>query len=150
GRLSGLVVQYQVERGILVQLTTRRQQLQATFSGELVERVGTLKRLLRTLEHDGTNRQVRLETVDALFREAHSLKGAARAVELESVERWAHALESALDVVRRSGDQPAREWFDAAYRAVDAFGELASSGGSAPLPRFPAILAAVRVAGEAP
>lgn len=116
----------------------RSQQLQAAFSAELEERVQALNRFLLRLEREDAGHggdQARTETLDALFREAHSLKGAARAVELTDVEQVTHALESALDAARRSGRQPAQPWFDTVYRAVDtlaAVGRPAPAGKASP------------------
>src|SRR4051812_28471839 len=96
------------------------QELQATFAGELEERVRHLSDGLLRLEKGDASDPERSEGLSALFREAHSLKGAARAVEAETVEQLAHALESALSAAQKFGAQPIRPWFDAVYRAVDA------------------------------
>lgn len=125
-------------------LDPRRQQLQAAFSTELEERVGALTRLLQTLEHDGHSEHACADTFDALFREAHSLKGAARAVELVAVERWAHEFETALGAARQRGERLGRAWFDAAYHAVDTFNDLVAHGDGTALPSFPDILAPER------
>ncbi|MBV9281370.1 MAG: hybrid sensor histidine kinase/response regulator [Chloroflexi bacterium] len=109
-------------------------ELRATFSLELDERVPELNRLLLHLEREALEDGEVDETVDALFREAHSLKGAARAVQLPSVEQLAHALESALHDLRHRAGRPPAAWFDAAYRAVDALKplHLAALEGSPP------------------
>jgi two-component system chemotaxis sensor kinase CheA len=65
-----------------------------------------------------------------MMRAAHSLKGGARAVELESVDRLAHALEGLL---RAAGDRGAfdGETVDLAYRALDGIEVIiaAATGG---------------------
>jgi two-component system chemotaxis sensor kinase CheA len=107
----------------------RWDELRATFSVELDERVPELNRLLLRLEQESEG-GLAPEIVDALFREAHSLKGAARAVQLPEVEGVAHALESGLEELRRRGAAPDPSWFDAAYRAVDALKPLYLTAGS--------------------
>jgi len=102
----------------------RWQQLRAAFSAELDERVRELNQLLLRLERGEAVGAARAETFDALFREAHSLKGAARAVGLGDVERLAHALESALGTARADPATPGPAWFDVVYRAVDTLAPL--------------------------
>ena len=58
-----------------------------------------------------------------LFRAAHSLKGAARAVDLRDIEAIAHRLEDVLGAVQRGEVAPAAELFDRLFRAVDALRE---------------------------
>src|SRR3954466_8461039 len=106
-------------RGV-TRIDPRWQQLKAAFAAELEERVRELNRLLLSLEGGALNQPARQETVEALFREAHSLKGAARAVEVPDVEQVAHALESALTAARDRAETPEGDWFDRLYRAVDA------------------------------
>ena len=102
----------------------RWQQLRAVFGAELDERVRELNRLLLHLERAPADDPTRGHTLDGLFRAAHSLKGAARAVELTEVEHLAHALESALDAARNAAALPAPGWFDTIYRVVDTFTPL--------------------------
>src|SRR5438105_4028482 len=127
----------------MVQTNPRWQQLLTAFSTEIEERVPALNQLLLRLERNGEGEAPRAETLDALFREAHSLKGAARAVRLGPVEQVAHALESALDRLRRSDAAPAPAWLEAAFRAVDALGPLyqLALDGQEPPPAFPDLLA---------
>jgi two-component system chemotaxis sensor kinase CheA len=120
----------------VTQIDPRWQQLKAAFAAELEERVRELNRLLLSLEGGALNESARQETLEALFREAHSLKGAARAIEVPEVEQVAHALESALAAARDGAAIPAREWFDTLYRAVDALPVLCTAredGAPAPL-----------------
>jgi len=105
----------------------RMQELLAVFDAEVEERVRALNQLLLRLEREETEGEGRTELFDALFREAHSLKGAARAVGLGQMEELAHALESTLDGGRKSHHTPARSWFDGVFQAVDSFGPLCRS-----------------------
>ncbi len=104
----------------MAQSDPRWEQLRAAFSAELDERVRELNRLLLQLEGGALGADARRETFNALFREAHSLKGAARAVELPAIEQLAHRLETALAAARQDTAEPAARWFDEMYRAVDA------------------------------
>jgi len=129
----------------------RWQQLRVAFSTELEERVRDLNRLLLRLEQGEGGAQERAGTLDALFREAHSLKGAARAVELPSIEHLAHALESALDRARRGAGQPPPAWFDAVYRAVDALTPVYTAsveGDGAAVPGYDEVLEGLVVEAE--
>ncbi len=92
-------------------------QLLATFKIELDERLETLNRCLLQLE-SGTGEPQ--ELVDQIFREAHSLKGAARAVEVKEVEEVAHAMEALLSEVKQ-GREMDRGMFSILYGCVDFF-----------------------------
>jgi two-component system chemotaxis sensor kinase CheA len=120
----------------------RWRQLRTAFAAELEERVHALTELLLRLERAEGGDEARRGIFDALFREAHSLKGAARAVELRAVEEVAHRLESTLAEVRQGNALPAGAWFDGAYHAVDALMEayhatLGTNGGSAQVTEMP-------------
>jgi chemotaxis protein histidine kinase CheA len=95
------------------------QQIQATFGVELEERVQALNELFLQLEREAPQAEARREVYDALFREAHNLKGAARVVGLDALEQLAHALESSLDGMRQTATAPDQRWFDRMYRATD-------------------------------
>jgi len=75
-----------------------RQRLLATFRGEYAEHVARIRELLDVFDaRGGASAGVEL---DETFRRAHSLKGAARAVDLRELEALAHRLESLLARVR--------------------------------------------------
>lgn len=97
-----------------------REQLLNSFRAELAEHIQTVTDGLLALEQGelkGPARQTRLEDI---FRAAHSLKGAARAVGANMVEQLAHALESVLDGLRSGKTQPIPALFTACYQALDA------------------------------
>lgn len=96
-------------------------QLLETFSQELSERVRSMTAQLLRLERQDGDRD---EILESLFREAHSLKGAARAVHLDRIEQLTHALEEALAEARRRAQHPDGRWFDRAYAALDTIGAL--------------------------
>jgi two-component system, chemotaxis family, sensor kinase CheA len=119
----------------VTQIDPRWQQLKAAFAVELDERVRELNRLLLSLEGGALSDAARRETFEALFREAHSLKGAARAIQIADVEQVAHALESALASARDRAEPLPGEWFDRLYRAADALPALfAAREDAAPAP----------------
>src|SRR5947207_9779216 len=127
-------------------LDGRRQQVWAMFSVELEERIQALSALLLRLERGQEDDRARRETFDELFREAHSLKGAARAVEFGAVEQVAHALEEMLEAARSANARPAPGWLATASRAVEALEALSrlhAESGSPP-PELADVLAALR------
>jgi two-component system chemotaxis sensor kinase CheA len=69
-----------------------RQLLLSAFAGEAGERLRTIRQRLLALE--GVSGEARTPLLEAILRDAHSLKGAARAAELTRIELLAHQLES--------------------------------------------------------
>ncbi|HET89198.1 MAG TPA: hybrid sensor histidine kinase/response regulator [Chloroflexi bacterium] len=97
-----------------------REQLISSFRAELTEHVQTMNDGLLALEQGTVSGEQRKVTLEDIFRAAHSLKGAARAMGVTMVEQLAHALESVLDDLQKQAIQPTTELFTACYRAVDA------------------------------
>jgi two-component system chemotaxis sensor kinase CheA len=79
-------------------LTAIRQKLAAIFQGEHAEHLEHIRSILALLENV-TEIKGRAE-LDEAFRRAHSLKGAARAVDLDAVEGLASGLETLFSRVR--------------------------------------------------
>lgn len=103
-----------------------RAQLLATFEVEAEEHLQAINGHLLALE------QARGEIPDGLlaelFREAHSLKGAARAVGLQEVEALAHGLE---ELFARIGDgrvDPGTDTLDTIFRTLDSIGATLAPG----------------------
>lgn len=86
-----------------------RARLLAAFDLEHKEHLAAIREALRAVEKDPTHHPDLVE----IHRRAHSLKGAARAVDLPEVERLSHWLEAAFIAIQR-GTVP----FDAAARDV--------------------------------
>lgn len=99
-----------------------KQRLIATFQAELGEHLGTLNKSLLALE-EGPSQEKRELLLAVLFRAAHSLKGAARVVELRDIETIAHRLEDVLGAIQRGDLSPTRELFNHLFPAVDALRE---------------------------
>lgn len=100
-----------------------RQQLLNSFRAELQEHIQTMSNGLLALEQQTVSGQKRQALLDEVFRAAHSLKGAARAVGATAIEQLAHALEDVLDGLRKETVKPRAEMFTACYGALDAIQE---------------------------
>ena len=74
-----------------------REQLISSFRAELAEHVQTMNDGLLILEQGTVEDEQRKTVLENIFRAAHSLKGASRAMGVTTVEQLAHALESVLD-----------------------------------------------------
>jgi len=97
-----------------------REQLISSFRDDLTEQVQIMTDGLLALEQSRVSGEERRVTMEDIFRAAHSLKGAARAVGVTVVEQLAHALEGVLDAMQRETIELTPELFDACYRALDA------------------------------
>ncbi len=73
------------------------------FLSETREHINNLNKLVVTLEQEPGNR----ETIDALFREVHSVKGMAATMGFDRTAQLSHFLEDLLDGFRISGKVPA-------------------------------------------
>ena len=95
-----------------------RQKLLATFQIEHKEHLERIRSILAQLEQqDGAPPSADL---DEAFRRAHSLKGAARVVDLRPVETLAHRLESLFSRVREGGVHLNRPLLDVVHIVLDA------------------------------
>ena len=92
--------------------------LTATFLEELDEHVRVFNRELLALEQQPSEPWA--ERIKTLFRSAHSLKGAARAVSAARIEAICHRLEGVLAAVRDGETPPSRELFELLFAATDA------------------------------
>jgi two-component system chemotaxis sensor kinase CheA len=97
--------------------------LRATFRAEAEEHVRAISAGLIQLEKTGESAEG-AETIEAIFREAHSLKGAARSVELKDIESICQPLESLLAALKRRETAMTPELFDLFHRAMDAITQL--------------------------
>ena len=94
-------------------------QLRATFKIEAAEHIQAMNRVLLELESNpaGDERQPLLEEI---FREAHSLKGAAGAADFGEVEATAHKLESVLGALKAGRITLTGDLCDVLYEGIDA------------------------------
>jgi two-component system chemotaxis sensor kinase CheA len=108
--------------------------LRATFKVEAAEHLQVIATGLLELEKTPAP-EVQRSLVETVFRAAHSLKGAARAVDFIEIESFCQSLEDAFAAWKRAVPPPAE--FDAAHRTVDAIANVMSApeaprGGHAP------------------
>jgi two-component system chemotaxis sensor kinase CheA len=96
-----------------------RRQLINSFRTEQSEHVQKINESLLVLEKNpsGEDRQALL---DEIFREAHSLKGAARSVGMTVIESLGHGLEDILFQAKEGCLDFSPELFDLLYQALDA------------------------------
>ena len=92
--------------------------LRDTFRSELEERLQVITEELLRLEK-GVENSTRRETLNTVFREAHSIKGAARGVGLESVGAIAHSLESMFSSLKQDNAIPSPKNIDLCLEALD-------------------------------
>lgn len=103
-------------------------ELLATFKVEAEEHLKAITSGLLEIEKTPTaERQTQI--VEAVFREAHSLKGAARAVNMTEIEAVCQSLEGIFAALKQEAIAPSPELCDILHPAVDALDRLLSSGG---------------------
>ena len=126
-----------------IDLPDLQAELMATFSVEAEEHLQAMNRHLLALEA-GATLEARTQVMAEIFRAAHSLKGAARAVSLPEVEALSHTLEDLFAGIREGGLEPAPDALQGAYRTLDSIGSLLGAGAGPKAPRAEA-LATVRL-----
>ena len=87
--------------------------LRATFAVEAEEHLQAMATGLLELEQSAGPEEVQRKLVETIFRAAHSLKGAARAVDLIEIESVCESLEDTFAAWKRQPRQPT----PAAFRA---------------------------------
>ena len=95
------------------------QQLRATFKIEATEHIQAMNRVLLALEQNPEGDE-RKQLLEEIFREAHSLKGAAGAADFPQVEKTAHKLENVFGVARKGALNLTRDLCDVLYAGIDA------------------------------
>lgn len=103
-----------------------QKKLLETFRGEAEEHVRALSTGLTELEK-ALGIDNRPDIIEAVFREVHSLKGAARVVNLREVEVLCQTLESVFAAMKRQEIVLSPELLAALYQAVDCLDQLLSS-----------------------
>src|SRR3989304_5992572 len=108
-------------------------QLMATFKLEADEHLQAMNELLLKLEKNQDASQTQ-PLIEDIFREAHSLKGAARAVDAALVESVAHGIENVFAAAKRGEIEPTPALYDLFYEALDQITAAltALAGGSQP------------------
>jgi two-component system chemotaxis sensor kinase CheA len=122
--------------------------LLATFRVEADEHLQGMSSGLLALEKTPAGEE-RSALVEKIFRAAHSLKGAARAVNLLDVESVCHSLESVFAGMKGGRIAVSPPLFDLLHQALDALGGLLAPGAGALKVRSPAIESLARRLDEA-
>jgi len=100
-------------------------ELLSMFKVEAEEHLKTISSGLVDLEK--TTGKDRIKILEVIYREAHSLKGAARAVNLIKVEQLCQSLESIFALLKRDELEATKEIFDVMLDAVDVVSEAVES-----------------------
>lgn len=107
----------------------RLRRLLATFTVEAREHIDAIAAGLIELER-ATVEEAQTAILDTAFRAAHSLKGAARTVNVRDIESLCQALESLFAALRRKEIAVCAELFDLLHRVVAMLGALLQSTGA--------------------
>jgi len=105
-------------------------QLRETFRVEAAEHIEAMTAGLVALERAGDAE--RPPITETIFREAHSLKGAARSVSLAGVEALCQELESVFAAMKREELRLSTGMLDAVHPALGVLATLCSSPGAPP------------------
>jgi two-component system, chemotaxis family, sensor kinase CheA len=100
--------------------------LRATFRVEAAEHLAEIATGLVALEKS-PDAPARLGVLETIFRAAHSLKGAARAVDFNEIESLCQSLESLFAAWKREAATPTPSSLDTAHHALDRM--MAAIGG---------------------
>jgi len=96
------------------------QAIRETFFQECEEQLGELETGLSSMEEGEADS----ETVNAVFRAVHSIKGGAGAFKLDRLVRFAHGFETTLDKIRNGALAPAPHVIKVMLRAADVLADL--------------------------
>jgi two-component system, chemotaxis family, sensor kinase CheA len=113
--------------------------IRITFFQECEDQLAALESGLLTMEEGDTTS----DTVNAVFRAVHSIKGGAGAFQLNHLVSFAHVFETALDRVRSGTLAPDAEAMKLFLRAADTLADLVTAS------REGAVIDAARYAGIA-
>lgn len=114
------------------------------FLEEAAEHLAEISTALLALEKDSGAS----ESIDAIFRMAHSIKSMAASLEYESIAELAHALEDRMEGVRTRGRVEAGPEMAALFQGLEGLEGMVAvvrETGEAP-PHQPELVASIRVA----
>lgn len=106
--------------------------LLSTFQEEAAEHIKALSSGLIELEKAPAAEE-QMEIVETVFREAHSLKGAARAVNVAEIERVCQSLEGVFSALKCQQTALSPALLDLLHHAVDTLGRLLLTMGAQPI-----------------
>ncbi len=109
-----------------------RAKLLETFRIEALEHLDAISSGLLSLEQarEGDGHPA----LERVFREAHTMKGAARAVNLQSIEQACHAIESTFASLKSNRASVTPQLLDAVHTSVEAIRRMIAPPESAPAP----------------
>ncbi len=116
----------------------------AAFAEEAAERLGALEAGLLELERTANAPQADL--LNAVFRDAHSIKAGANLLCLRNLETAAHRLENVLDCLRKGQLAPGADVIQPLLDGVDLLREMLDRPGApapADMPRRLAVLSSL-------
>lgn len=95
----------------------------ATFRIEAEETIKKMTSILIELEKNPSESH-KMELIETIFREAHSLKGASRAVNIRDIESVCQSLETVFSALKNKIIELAPEIFDVLHQAVDILKDI--------------------------
>lgn len=101
--------------------------LLVTFKVEAGEHLKAITSGLLELEKASTAGK-QGEVIETIFREAHSLKGAARAVSMTDIESICQVLENTFASLKQTAIAPSPQLLDVLHRGADALGKILLTG----------------------
>jgi len=99
--------------------------LLSTFRVEAREHVSAITSGLIELEKAPDEKQI--EIIETVYRETHSLKGAARSVNIKDIESICQSMENIFAALKRKEIKTSPQLFDALYNAIDCISKLISA-----------------------
>ena len=100
----------------------RSDQVVEIFIEETIERLDSIESGLLKLEECGKG--CGPETVNSIFRDAHSVKAGSNLLELKNIEELSHKLENVLEMMRKKQIPPTETIITACLESVDKLREL--------------------------
>jgi two-component system chemotaxis sensor kinase CheA len=94
--------------------------IKETFFAECADQMSELETGLHEIQSDGPD----IDTVNAVFRAVHSIKGGAGAFGYNALVSFAHVFENALDVIRNDLSQVNEDRMDLLLRSVDVLSDV--------------------------
>jgi two-component system chemotaxis sensor kinase CheA len=95
------------------------ERLKETFKGEAEEHRAAILGGLLALEKGEPDKSRQDAVIEGVFREVHSLKGAARAVDIGAIEQLCQAIENIISALKKRYRKPEKTTFDMLYKALD-------------------------------
>ncbi len=95
----------------------------ATYRIEAEESINSMSAYLIKLEKESDD-SLKKELIEVIYRSAHSLKGASRAVNLNEIESLCHAFEGVMSVARENNLTFTSTVFDILHKTVNLISEL--------------------------